>query len=233
MSFDLVESPRLADPITGSLRSLALPSQFSLRKGRRADKGAEIADSEPGQPRSSQQLAGATTGKPGDAHNPISPIGSTGSLPPRSTVPDEESPGANDRKTCFFCPSQRSKPSPLWWARFRKTVTGRGFSRVLTPETAGLCPARPLSVQRRWRRTIGEKVEGATPFLPFKVRHRTGMTIAHQIAHFFIPFSGVSPSTVIPAGRLSSRPGSRQRKSSRPQMALWPREASLVDVPTR
>ena len=33
------------------------------------------------------------------AHNPISPIGSTGSLPPRSTVPEEESPGSNDRKT--------------------------------------------------------------------------------------------------------------------------------------
>ena len=34
------------------------------------------------------------------AHNPISPIRSTGSLPPRSTVPEDESPGSNDRKTC-------------------------------------------------------------------------------------------------------------------------------------
>ena len=33
-----------------------------------------------------------------DAHDPISPIRSTGSLPPRSTVPEEESPGSNDRK---------------------------------------------------------------------------------------------------------------------------------------
>ena len=33
------------------------------------------------------------------AHNPISPIGSTGSLPSRSTVPEEESPGPNDHKT--------------------------------------------------------------------------------------------------------------------------------------
>ena len=36
----------------------------------------------------------------GDAHNPISLIRSTGSLPPRSTVPDEETPGSNHRKTC-------------------------------------------------------------------------------------------------------------------------------------
>jgi len=34
-----------------------------------------------------------------DAHNPITPIGSTGSLPSRSTVPEEESPGPNDHKT--------------------------------------------------------------------------------------------------------------------------------------
>ena len=33
------------------------------------------------------------------AHKPISPIGSTGSLPSRSTVPQEESPGSNERKT--------------------------------------------------------------------------------------------------------------------------------------
>ena len=35
-----------------------------------------------------------------DARNPISPIRSTGSLPSRSTVPDEETPGSNHRKTC-------------------------------------------------------------------------------------------------------------------------------------
>ena len=39
-------------------------------------------------------------GKPGACHNPTSPIGSTGSLPPRSTVPEEESPGSNDRRIC-------------------------------------------------------------------------------------------------------------------------------------
>ena len=39
---------------------------------------------------------------------------------------------------------------------------------------------------------------GAPPFLPFIVRHRAGMTIAH----FSSPFRGGSPSTVIPAGRL-------------------------------
>jgi len=33
-----------------------------------------------------------------DTHNPVPSIGSTGSLPSRSTVPEEESPGANDRK---------------------------------------------------------------------------------------------------------------------------------------
>ena len=38
----------------------------------------------------------------------------------------------------------------------------------------------------------GGEVEGATPFLPFKVRHRAGMTIAQQIAHFFAPFRALS-----------------------------------------
>ena len=28
--------------------------------------------------------------------------------------------------------SQRAEPSPLWWCRFRKTVTGHGISHVLT-----------------------------------------------------------------------------------------------------
>ena len=68
-----------------------------------------------------------------------------------------------------------------------------------------MCPVRPPSVRRRWWRTIGEKVEGSTPLFAFKVRHRAGMTIAHQIAHFSSPFYGVDPSTVIPAGRPSSR----------------------------
>ena len=36
---------------------------------------------------------------PEHAHKPISPIGSAGSLPSRSTVPQEESPGSNERKT--------------------------------------------------------------------------------------------------------------------------------------
>ena len=34
------------------------------------------------------------------AHKPISPIGSTGSLPRRLTVPEEESPGSNGRRIC-------------------------------------------------------------------------------------------------------------------------------------
>ena len=34
------------------------------------------------------------------AHNPIPPIRSTGSLPPRSTVPEDESLGSNDCMTC-------------------------------------------------------------------------------------------------------------------------------------
>ena len=42
------------------------------------------------------------------AHNPISPIGSGGSLPPHSTVPEEESPGSNDRKT--FRRNRSAKP---------------------------------------------------------------------------------------------------------------------------
>ena len=43
------------------------------------------------------------------AHDPISPIGSTGSLPPRSTVPEEESRGSNDRK------SVRQRPRVVQW----------------------------------------------------------------------------------------------------------------------
>ncbi len=43
-----------------------------------------------------------------EAHNPISPIESTGSLPPRSTVPDEESPGSHDRKTVRQRPERSS-----------------------------------------------------------------------------------------------------------------------------
>ena len=45
-------------------------------------------------------------------------------------------------------------------------------------------------------------MEGETPLFTFKVRHRAGMTIAHQIAHFSSLFGrGVAPCTVIPAGR--------------------------------
>ena len=71
-----------------------------------------------------------------------------------------------------------------------KPLQDAGFPASSPPEAAGLCPARPPSVRRRWWRTKGGKVEGATPFLPFKVRHRAGMTIAQQIAHFSSSFRG-------------------------------------------
>ena len=43
-----------------------------------------------------------------DVHNSESPIGSTGSLPPRSTVQEEESPGSNDRKIVRQRPQRSS-----------------------------------------------------------------------------------------------------------------------------
>ena len=36
------------------------------------------------------------------------------------------------RQALYFRLSQRAEPSPSWFGLFRKTVTGRGFSRVLT-----------------------------------------------------------------------------------------------------
>ena len=119
------------------------------------------------------------------------------------------------RQALYFRLSQRPGPSSLWWCRFRKTVTGRGFSRVLTT----------------WG---GAAVRGASPFRPAEmVAHKRGESGGSDPLFTppgAAPGGGRAPSTVIPAGRPSSRLGSRQRKSSRPQMALRPRRARLENA---
>ena len=54
---------------------------------------------------------GRERASPEHAHKSISPIGSTGSLPPRLTVREEESPGLNDREAV--------RQRPEWSSGFR------------------------------------------------------------------------------------------------------------------
>ena len=54
----------------------------------------------PSKNRRPQMTRGRERARPEHAHNPISPIGSTVSLPSRSTVAQEESSGSNDRRIC-------------------------------------------------------------------------------------------------------------------------------------
>ena len=90
------------------------------------------------------------------------------------------------------------------------------------------CPPSPGATARRTR---GGLVEGATPFLPFKVRHRAGMTIAHQIAHFSSPFRAGGRSLYSdPCGKAVESAKKPTAKNSRPQMALRPRRARLEDA---
>ena len=77
---------------------------------------------------------------------------------------------------------------------------------------------------------MGEKVEGETPLVAFKVRHRAGMTIAHQIAHFSSPFRGGLSLHSDPCGKAVESAKKPTAKNSRPQMALRPRGASREDA---
>ena len=128
-------------------------------------------------------------------------------------------------------------PSLLWSGPCLESLIGHGLARiprVRCDERSGAAPG--VSPPRPARRTGGKKVEGATPRFLALGAPREGGKVARPLATVPLPSVGVAPSTVIPAGRRSSRLGSRQRKSSRPQMALRPRAASLgqraVHMPT-
>ena len=125
-------------------------------------------------------------------------------------------------------------PSLVWSGPCLESLIGHGLARI--PRVGcdnrggaapGVSPPRPA---RRGAAREGGEVEGATPpFWPL-VRHRAGGGGAPLWSHHLPSPAGVAPSTLIPAGRPSSRLGSRQRKSSRPQMALRPRAARLEDA---
>ena len=105
----------------------------------------------------------------------------------------------------------------MWFGTFPKRRSGRGttsISRVRYEKTkrggASRVPPSPGAA----RRTRGVMVEGATPFFTASAV-REGGKVDMPLATLPPPSKeGVAPSTVIPAGRLSSRPGSRQRKTA-------------------
>ena len=109
--------------------------------------------------------------------------------------------------------SQRAPPSLVWSGPCLESLIGHGLARI--PRVGcdnrggaapGVSPPRPA---RRGAAREGEEVEGATPpFWPL-VRHRAGGGGAPLWSHHLPSPAGVAPSTVIPAGRKSSRPGSR------------------------
>ena len=78
----------------------------------------------PSKNRRPQMARGRERARLEHAHKPISPIGSTGSLPSRSTVPQEESPGSNECKT-----RSASNRSVKPWAR-----PPAGLSSTLTEQ---------------------------------------------------------------------------------------------------
>ena len=139
------------------------------------------------------------------------------------------------RLTTTTLHSQRWEPSPLWFGIFPKRRIRRettSIFRVQCEKAMRGCASRaPPSPGAPARRTRGGLVEGATLLFGPLVRHERGVRWT-CLWPPFPPSVGVAPSTVIPAGRPSSRLRSRQRKSSRPQMAHRPREASLEDAHT-
>ena len=85
------------------------------------------------------------------------------------------------------------------------------FPRPHPLKRRGWAPRVPLPSGGDGGAQKGRKWRERPPFLPLLVRHRAGMTIAHQIVHFSSPFPGGRSlhRSLIPAGRLSGRPGSR------------------------
>ena len=166
--------------------------------------------------------------------------------------------GGQGRGVVWVATLQRGGGSPRWLTRWRTLLTtttllsqrapprwcGRGlawkalldtgwhgFPASAATTVAGRRPACPRLARRvvaphgrgrKWR-------ERPPPFWPL-VRHRAGGGGAPLWSHHLPSPAGVAPSTLIPAGRPSSRLGSRQRKSSRQQMALRPRGARLEDA---
>ena len=133
--------------------------------------------------------------------------------------------------------SQRAESSPSWLRVLPKRGIGRGITsifRVLCDKAKRGCASHvPLSPGAPARRTTGVLVEGATP--PFLDAGASSASVNRRTQWRTINtrLGGVAPSTVIPAGRPSSRPRSRQRKSSRPQTAHRPRGARLGDAHNR
>ena len=95
-------------------------------------------------------------------------------------------------------------PGKPYWKR-----VGTDSPRWLRQSEARLRLACPPSPGAAARRTRGVLVEGATPVFSALVRHRAGGGGAPEWSHHLPSPLGVAPSTVIPAGMLSSRPGSR------------------------
>ena len=88
----------------------------------------------------------------------------------------------------------------------------------------GCAPRVPLPSGGNRGAQKGGKWRERPPFLPFKVRHRAGMTIAHQIAHFSSPFrAGGRSLHSDPCGKAVESAKKPTAKNSRPQMALRPR----------
>ena len=84
--------------------------------------------------------------------------------------------------------------------------------------------ASPPRTARRGAAREGEEVEGATPPFSALVRHRGGVSGPPFGPPLTPPLGGVAPSTVIPAGRLSSRPSGASRGEPRPQkggLHIW------------
>ena len=66
----------------------------------------------------------------------------------------------------------------------------RVFPRPHPLKRRGCAPRVPLRSGGDGGAQKGRKWRERPPFLPLLVRHRAGMTIAHQIAHFSSPFRG-------------------------------------------
>ena len=128
--------------------------------------------------------------------------------------------------------SQRAEPSPLWCGTFPKRRTRRGttrISRVRCGKAKRSCASRvPLPPGATARRTRGVLVVRATP--PFfgagAPRGRA------KVAALCPPCGEVALSTVILGGKAIEpakrpEPGTAEprQRTSRPQLAHWPRPA--------
>ena len=107
-------------------------------------------------------------------------------------------------------------PSLLWSGPCLESLIGGGLARIprVGCDNRGWA-AHGVSPACRGAAQEGEEVEGATPCFLALVRHRAGVGGARQNPPPPLPFSGVAPSTEIPAGRRPSRNGPRS-------IGTWP-----------